>query len=154
NAQAALMFWGAIRPATVWSSYSPSADAPDVTQWKAFAYIDPSQIEVYKVDGTMTARLNLDADYCDVNEWASAVQAAAAAAALVQQDIIRTCAWQVGAEEAARQAQLTKAAADRAAAQTSATNAKVAWQKAAAATIAQQAARAQLQARAVGAARQ
>lgn len=154
NAQAALMFWGAIRPATVWSAYSPSADASDVTQWKAFAYIDPALVQVYKVDGSLTAKLNLDADYCDTNEWAAAVQTAAAAAALVQQDIIRTVAWQVGAEEAQRQAALTKAAADAAAATTSAANAKVVWQKAAAATIAQQAAKAQLQARAVAAARQ
>ena len=154
NAQAALMFWGAIRPATVWSQYSPSADASDVTQWNKFSYIDPAQIQVYKVDGALTARLNLAADYCDVNEWTSAVQTAAAAAALVQQDIIRTCAWQIGAEEGARQAQIMKAAADAAAAKTSAANARVAWQQAAAATIAQQVAKATLQARAVGAARQ
>lgn len=154
NAQAALMFWGAIRPATVWSQYSPSADASDVTQWKAFAYIDPSAIQVYKQDGSLTARLNINADYCDTNEWAAAVQTAAAAAALVQQDIIRTVAWQVGAEEAARQAKITKEAGDNAAAQTSAANAKVAWQQAAATTIAQQVARAQLQARAVASARQ
>jgi len=154
NAQAALMFWGAIRPATVWSAYSPSADASDVAQWKAFSYIDPSQIQVYKVDGSLTAKLNLNADYCDTNEWAAAVQTAAAAAALVQQDIIRTVAWQVGAEEARRQALVTKAAADAAAATTSAANAKVVWQRTAAATIAQQLAKAQLQARAVASARQ
>lgn len=154
NAQAALMFWGAIRPPTVGSAYSPSFDASDVTQWKAFANIDRSAIQVYKVDGSLTARLNINADYCDTNEWVAAVQTAAAAAALVQQDIIRTVAWQVGAEEAARQAKITKEAGDKAAAQTSAANAKVAWQRAAAATIAQQVAKAQLQARAVAAARQ
>jgi hypothetical protein len=154
NAQAALMFWGAIRPATVWSQYSQSADAPDVKQWKDFAYIDPAAIQVYKQDGSLTARLNINADYCDTNEWAAAVQTAAAAAALVQQDIIRTVAWQVGAEEAARQAKITKEAGDKAAAQTSAATAKVAWQQAAAATIAQQVAKAQLQARAIASARQ
>lgn len=142
NAQAALMFWGAVRPATIWSSYSPSADASDAAQWKAFAYIDPAQIAIYKVDGSLTAQLNLNGDYCDVNEWVSAVQTAAAAAALVQQDIIRTVAWQVGAEEAQRQAALAKAAVAKA------------GQTAAAALIAQQVAKAQLQARAVAAARQ
>jgi hypothetical protein len=153
SAQAALMFWGAIRPATIWSAYSPSADASDVTQWKAFAYIDPSQIEVYKQAGSLHAQLNLSSDYCDVNEWYAQVQTAAAASALVQQDIIRTVAWQVGAEEAARQAALAKAAADAAAARSTAANAKAAWQKAAAATVAQQAAKAMLAARAVGMAR-
>jgi hypothetical protein len=77
-----------------------------------------------------------------VDEWYAQVQVAAAAAALVQQDIIRTVAWQVGAEEAQRQANIAKSAAAAAAAAQK--------QRAAAAAIAQQATRAQLQAKAIG----
>jgi hypothetical protein len=102
NAQAALMFWGAKRQATVHSSYSQYADSSDAAQWKQFGYIDPGQMEVYTIDGKMTAKLNLPFNYCDVNQWSDAVQTASAAAALVQQDIIRTVAWQVGAEQAAK----------------------------------------------------
>jgi hypothetical protein len=102
NAQAALQFWGATRQATVHSSYSAYADSSDAAQWKQFAYIDPNAMSVYTIDGKLSANLNLPFNYCDVNQWSDAVQIASAASALVQQDIIRTVAWQVGAEQAAK----------------------------------------------------
>lgn len=146
NAQAALMFWGATRPV----SPMRGSDAPDVEQWKSFAYISRSAIEVSKTDGELTAKLNVPTDYCDVNEWYAAVQTAAAAAALVQQDTIRTVAWQVGVEEAQRQAAWAKASADSVA---SASGARSAWKAAADAAIARQAAKALMQAKALGLAR-
>jgi len=98
NAQAALQFWGAKRP----TSPVLYSDGSDASQWKQFAYIDPGAMEVHKVAGSLTAKLNLPFDYCDVNQWMAAVQTAAAASALVEQDIVRTVAWQAGAEEARR----------------------------------------------------
>jgi len=132
NAQAALMFWGATRPATIWSQLhlkDATEDATDAGRWKAFAYIDPSLTY-----SKSSAHLDVPQNYCDVSQWYVAVQTAAAASALVQQDIIRTVAWQVGAEEAQRQAAIAK-------------------QTAGAALIAQQAARALLQAKAAAMAR-
>jgi hypothetical protein len=132
SAQAALMFWGAIRPATIESQlHLPNAaeDATDEGRWKAFAHIDPNLTY-----SKSSAQLNVPPDYCDVSRWYVAVQTAAAAAALVQQDVIRTVAWQVGAEEAQRQALIAKQAGG-------------------AALVAQQAARALLQAKAVATAR-
>src|SRR5258706_1772358 len=132
NAQAAIMFWGATRPATIWSQLhlkDTTEDAPDAGRWKAFAYIDPSLTY-----SKSSAHLDVPQNYCDVSQWYVAVQTAAAASALVQQDIIRTVAWQVGAEEAQRQAAIAK-------------------QTAGAALIAQQAARALLQAKAAAMAR-
>jgi hypothetical protein len=100
NAQAALQFWGAKRPTM---PFPNAAGRSDAEQWKLFANIDQSAMEVYKIDGTLTAKLNLPFNYCDVDQWAAAVQIASAASALVQQDILRTSAWQAGIEEAGRQ---------------------------------------------------
>ena len=95
SAQAALQFWGATRPVSPMNV--GSGVSSDTAQWTQFAKLDPSTIEFTKSSAT----LNLPFNYCDVNQWADAVQIASAASTLVKQDIVRTVAWQHGAEQAA-----------------------------------------------------